>query len=409
MSHPIKPGPIGPGPFEPSWASSLPSALLLMAPFDLIASLAMDIYLPVVPLMPRALGASPDLIQLTLSLYMVALGLGQVLFGPLSDRVGRRPVLLCGALVFSTSSLALALTGDGLSFLALRVLQGLAASAVLVATFATVRDVYAGRPQGAVIYGLFGAMLAFVPALGPILGALIAAQWGWRAIFVVLALLALAAGLQAMVRWPETRPAVSAGRRNAVRRILGSQGFWTYTVGFAAAMGTFFVFFSIAPRFLVGRLGLSELAFSLAFASVALVMIIATRLVGRLPARWGIDGTLRRGLGVMLAGAALLGLLAVTAPPSVLSFLGPMWLLAAGLVLVVSVTANGALAGFDDRAGTAVALYYCVQSLIVGVLGTFAVIALPGDGVWPLVGYCTATAGATLAGLRRLRRARRDT
>ncbi|MGO7209071.1 MFS transporter, partial [Rhizobium ruizarguesonis] len=79
------------------WTYSLPAALLLMAPFDILASLAMDIYLPIVPVMPGALGTSPAVIQLTLSLYMLVLGVGQMVFGPISDIVGRRPVLLGGA------------------------------------------------------------------------------------------------------------------------------------------------------------------------------------------------------------------------------------------------------------------------------------------------------------------------
>ena len=185
---------------NPVWASGLPAALLLMAPFDLLTSLAMDIYLPVVPAMPDKLSTSPALIQLTLSLYMVLLGAGQIVFGPLSDRIGRRPVLLGGAVLFAAASFGLATATTGAMFLGLRLLQAVGASAALVATFATVRDVYAERPEGAVIYSLFSAMLAFVPALGPILGALIAGQGGWRAVFIALGLLTLPA-----IRWLRNR------------------------------------------------------------------------------------------------------------------------------------------------------------------------------------------------------------
>ncbi|MBH1493834.1 CmlA/FloR family chloramphenicol efflux MFS transporter [Stenotrophomonas maltophilia] len=370
----------------PRWAHSLPSAIALMAPFDLLASLAMDIYLPVVPAMPRALGTSPVLVQLTLSAYLLALGVGQLVFGPLSDRIGRRPVLLLGALLFTVASLALAASGSGAAFLAWRTVQAIGASAALVATFATVRDVYADTPEGASLYGLFASMLAFVPALGPILGALVAGAFGWRAIFALLGVLGLIAGLRAQRHWQETRSPRSDAPGPVLQRILRSASFWVYTLGFSAGMGTFFVFFSIAPRILVGRMQYSPLSFSLAFATVALVMILSARLTKRFIARWQVRGTFLRGLWVMIGGALLMAL-ATLWPPSFASVVLPMWGIAVGLVMVVSVAANGALRDFADASGMAVALYYALQSVIVAGVGTLATVLLPGDTVWPLVAY----------------------
>ena len=382
-----------------TWGYSLPASLLLMAPFDILASLAMDVYLPVVPAMPAILGTTPEIVQLTLSLYMVVLGLGQVVFGPVSDRIGRRPVLICGALLFAATSFLLAITTSAPLFVALRVVQALGASAALVATFATVRDVYAERPEGAVIYGLFSAMLAFVPALGPIAGALIARGFGWQAIFVALGVLACAAVLNAVPRWHETRPdAVQS--RPAFPRILKSSAFWVYTLGFSAAMGAFFVFFSTAPRVLIDRAGYSQLGFSLAFATAAVAMIVTTRFAKAFVSRWGIAGSLARGMAMLLIGAASLAVGQLFAEPSFASFVVPMWVISVGIVFAGSVTANGALEAFGDAAGTAVALYFCVQSLIVGLLGTLAVVALGGNTAWPLAVYCTVMALVTLGGLK---------
>ena len=388
---------------RPVWAYSLPAAMLLMAPFDILASLAMDIYLPLVPAMPGILDTSPAVVQLTLSIYMVMLGLGQIVFGPISDRIGRRPVLISGAALFALASFCLAASSTAAMFLTFRFLQAIGASAALVATFATVRDVYADRAEGVVIYSLFSSILAFVPALGPIAGAVIADKLGWQAIFVTLGGLCCLAVFNALFRWQETRPATARSSRRSFLPMLRSRAFWTYTLGFSAAMGTFFVFFSTAPRVLIEKAGWSELSFSLAFATAAVVMIITTRFAKRFVAKWGVPGSLGRGMAILLSGAAVLAACELFGSPSFFTFILPMWLMAIGIVLTVSVTANGALQEFRDMAGTAVALYFCIQSLLVSVVGTLAIVSLPGDTAWPLVTYPAIMASLVMAALRTLR------
>ncbi|MFD4123006.1 CmlA/FloR family chloramphenicol efflux MFS transporter [Alcaligenes faecalis] len=387
-----------------SWAYTLPAALLLMAPFDILASLGMDIYLPVVPAMPELLGTTPAVIQLTLSLYMLLLGAGQLIFGPLSDRIGRRPVLLTGAALFVLASTAAALSSSAWAFVGFRVLQALGASATLVALFATVRDVYADRPEGVVIYSLFSSILAFVPALGPIAGALIARAGGWQAIFLSLAGMGLLAWIHALLRWQETRPAKPMLSQQSALAVFKSPAFWVYTLGFSTGMGTFFVYFSTAPRVLIGQAAYSEMSFSLAFASVALVMIATTRLSKTFVARWGTAGSLKRGMGLISLAALLLATGQRLLEPSFASFILPMWLAAIGIVMTVSVTANGALAQFNDVAGSAVAIYFCVESLIVSVIGTLAVTLLDGDTAWPLVVFGLGMSSVVLLALMLLER-----
>ena len=177
--------------------------------------------------------------------------------------------------------------------------------------FATVRDVYADRPEGSTIYGLFSAMLAFVPALGPMLGAAIAAGFGWRAIFVALGAAGLLAWLRAMPRWRETRPSTPGARRR-LRAHAGQPAVLDLYAGIQRGDGRLLrVLLDLAAR-AHGRRRLL-MAFSAAFSTVALVMIAATRLAPRPVARWGIAGSFARGAATMLAGAALAGC-AATAP-----------------------------------------------------------------------------------------------
>lgn len=378
------------------WTYSLPVALLLLAPFNILASLGMDIYLPVVSAMPAILQTTPDVVQLTLTVYMIVLGVGQVLFGPLSDRIGRRPVLIAGAVIFAAASFGLAAATTAPLFVSLRLLQAIGASATLVAIFATIRDVYAERPESAVIYSLMNAMLAAVPALGPIAGAVLAGAFGWPSLFIALGVPAVIVLFWAWPAWHETRPAEARQQRGAFGPVLASLAFWTYTLAFSAAMGSFFVFFSTAPRILMGGAGFSELAFSLAFATAAVVMIATARFAESFVARWGISGCMLRGMLLLLAGAGLLALGQLAAPLSFWTFMPPMWLIAIGIVFTASVSANGALQAFASSAGTAVALHFCVQSLITGLAGTAFVILLDGTTVWPLVAYVTCMAIVTL-------------
>jgi len=228
--------------------------------------------------------------------------------------------------------------------------------------------------------------------------------WGWHATFLALAIPALLMLIVALPYWHETQWADNSPRQAGFKQVLQCSAFWTYTLAFGSAMGSFFVFFSTAPRVLIEGAGLSELNFSLAFATVALVMIITARFAKHFVERWGIQGSVARGMAALILGACAFAMGESASTPSFWSFILPMWLVAIGIVFTTSVTANGALEKFGEIAGAAVALHFCIQSLIVGVIGTAYVIALDGNTAWPLIAYALTMASITLLALIRLNR-----
>ncbi len=384
---------------HPKWNLSLQYSLLLMVPFDLLASLGMDIYLPAIPNITDNFLASGNAVQLTLSLYMLMLGVGQLIFGPLSDRYGRRSILLGGNLLFILSSVGLTLAGNIETFISLRVLQGTGASAVLVATFATVRDAFGHRKESITIYALLGGMLAVVPAFGPMIGAMLITWLNWQAIFLSLAGIACISGIHAFFQWPETRSVSPQNRSISTFAIIASSSkFWLFTLAFSVAMGSFFVYFSIAPHILIRRLGYTPIEFSLLFSSVALIMIITSRFVGKVVESIGINSMLRVGMGCILSGALFLGLNGFNSIMSAAGFILPMVIVAVGISSTCAVSANGALSDFPDTAGTAVAFYYCLEALTVCLFGTLAVAIFPKGSVWPLVLFCGAGSTTILVG-----------
>ncbi len=329
------------------------------------------IYLPAIPKMAQDLQATAGEIQATLSIYLVAYAVAQLLLGPLSDRYGRRPVLLLSLGAVVATSAACALAPSALALLGLRVLQAVGACSGVIIGRVIVRDLY-DRSEAARLLSIIAASVTVAPAVGPAFGGLIADFLGWRYIFVFLALAAFGLLIWSAAALPETMTrrvgglGLWAGIQADYRRLFASPAFLGYACCNFGIYGGFYTFMSGMPLIFVEGFGFSTSAYGL----LAMVPIVGLFLGGVLNARLTVALGLDRMLDVsvlILAGAAVLGLV-------LLSFLATPWLVLGWLVLwttAMGIIQPNALAGamsIDPAiAGAAAALIGFLQIMGGGV------------------------------------------
>ena len=282
--------------------------------FSLVA-LAIDAMLPALPEMGRDLDVPrPNDVQYVIISLFLGLGFGQICFGPLSDRIGRKPAIYAGLAVFMAGCVVSIVAPTFETMIAGRVLQGIGVAGPRIVTVALVRDQYAGRPM-ARIMSFAMAVFILVPAVAPALGLLVLRTAGWRAIFVAFFVIAAAALVWLLVRQPETLPA--ARRRPlsprtlvaAVREVLGSRAAVGYTVATGFAFSPFVAYLSSAPQMFEDGYGIRDL-FVFWFAVLALVIGAAAIVNGRLVMRFGMRwlSTVAAAAIAVVSAAAWIGL-----------------------------------------------------------------------------------------------------
>lgn len=354
--------------------------LLTLAALSALATLSSNILLPSLPVMAQALGADPAaMTAAVLGLFLAAFALAQLIVGPLSDRVGRRPVVLGGLAVFVAGSLVCAVAGTLPTLLAGRALQAVGVAAASVLARAAARDHFEG-PQLAALLGRIMVVMAAAPGFSPLLGGLVQEAWGWRALFVALVIagLTLAAAYAGIVG--ETLP---AERRRALPAVmlargyvalLGDARFMRPALATAAILGALFAFFGTAPLVLARSFGFSALQVGLFFAATVFVVFAAGQTAPRWSARWGAAAVLRSGAALAaLGGIAML----VCSDAGLIGFIAAACLFLFGMGLVSPTGTALALTPFAAQAGQASALLGFLQMAAAAALTTTAA-TLPG-------------------------------
>lgn len=360
----------------------------LLALLVAIGPLATDIYIPSMPEIGRLLAASFGEVQLTLSAFLIGFAIGQLVYGPISDRYGRKPVLLATLVVFSAASAACAVAPNIETLIVVRGLQALGGSGAVVIARAIVRDLYAGARAGREL-SLMGAIMSFAPVVAPLVGGIVQIGFGWRANFIIVVGIGVVATVIVWWALPETRhprtvQAISIAQlsRN-YRKLLENRVFLAHLGIVSASFAGLFAWISGSPFFLQGFFGLSAFEFSIAFALACIGSLIGTAVAAPLVMRLGLDLTIGLGTLCLAAGGlAMVGAIALGSE-SIIWVILSMALYLAGHGLASPQAMAGAMTPFPDRAGAAASLIGFVQQTSAAALGAFVGYALGNSG-WSL-------------------------
>ncbi|MBO9646837.1 MAG: multidrug effflux MFS transporter [Pseudacidovorax sp.] len=366
--------------------SSSPRFLRIAVVLGLLSAIgpfAIDMYLPALPAIGHQLGTDFGTAQLSLTVFFISIGIGQLLYGPVSDMVGRRPPMFFGMALFALASVGCALATDIHTLIVLRFVQGLGAAAGMAIPRAVVRDLHTG-PDAARLMSLLMLVFSVSPILAPLAGSGVIAAAGWRAVFWAIAVAAVAGLALLAFSLEETRPpsarvesSLGSALRAYGRLLLDAHFLGLVFIGGFAMMG-FFIYLSTSSFVMIGHYGLTPTQYSIAFGVNAAAFFGAAQLNGRLSARFGLVPLVR--VGVLGASVAISLMLAhyLTGGDSLAVLIGLYFVATAFMGLVIPTTAVLAMENHGAIAGTAAALMGTLQ-MLGGAVG-MAVVSLFNDG-----------------------------
>lgn len=379
-----------------------PDGILVTALLTMMAALgaiSTDLYLPSLPGLVRAFDADVAEVQLTLSAFLAGLALAQLAYGPLSDRFGRRPVLIAGLAIYVAASVACMLAPTIEFLIGARFAQALGACVGLVLSRAVVRDVH-GRAGAARILSYLSAALAIAPLLGPILGGYFEIWFGWRANFAllvgygILTLAGVAWLLPETNREPDPHAIAPLRMLTTYAMLIANRRYLGYALSATFAYSGIFCFISGSAFVLVDMLGLAPDVYGYCFAAIVVGYIVGAVLAGKLTHRIETRRLIAAGGAVSIAGGLLLLGLAFAGFADVASIVLPTALYMVGTGLVMPHSLAGAIGPYPRAAGAAAALVGFSQMTIAALIG--AGIGHAADGTqMPMV---IALAGASIAG-----------
>ena len=345
--------------------------LVMLTVLIALPRVTLDMHLPALPAMADYFQTSDSQLQLTLTLYALGSAISLLVSGPLTDRFGRRPVLLAGLFLYVLATAACALADNIAVLIIARLFQALGGCCTTVIGRVIVRD-YFDRNEQARLLGLISMAMAISPMAAPVLGSLMLPFIHWRGLFVLLGVIGAVLCLVVYRRLPETRPPeVAAAPPRGLLRIYGQllrdRYFLRYSLAIGCVYSTYFPFISESSALLQRGFHLSATAYALVFAATISGYMLGANLFRRLVRRFEADRLIVAGIAVNVLGSGILALATVALPGEWLAIVLPMVLIMVSVGMVIPACQLSVLQPYGAIAGTASGLFFFTQMFLTAV------------------------------------------
>lgn len=359
-----------------------PSILIIIALIG-FPQISESIFTPVLPQLSHSMAISGHTTQLTMSTYFFAFAFGVLCFGALSDRIGRRQAMLIGLCVYLIGNVGLLLSSNFHWLISARMVQAFGAAAGSVITQTIMREAFTGVERERV-FSKVGAALALSPALGPLLGGVVQAIWGYRSVFSTLVIMAVVLIFYVTMRLPETRNNLkqecSISWWFVTKKLITSPRIWGFGLLISGVNGILFSYYAEAPFIFINNFRLSTIQYGFTGILIALSILIGSMISNYLANKLEALKIIKIGLLVTIVGAITMYI----GVNNIFILLGSILLTFTGLNILLPITLSQALIGFESVIGTASGFfslgYYLVISLLtflMSIMHDGSVHALP--------------------------------
>ncbi len=353
---------------------SMTLVCLIIGPMVALITLSLDIYAPSLPSMARALSSTTVQAQLTMTAYTLAMGLGQLVSGPLSDRFGRRKAAMLAMLIYTLASIFCSIAQDVSVLITARILQGLAASAAVVTAFAIIRDKYEGQ-EAAKGFGILSSATTLGTIVGPIIGGLLQQHFAsFRAAFVALSVFGTVSLFVALLFVEDTSSGKAPSHFGQIlknyRDIVLDSHLMSYSLFSTASVLLFFTLSSISPFILIEQYHVSQAMYGVAFSTCALMFTIGALCANKFIDRLGSHRSILVGTSFMLLGSLTMLLANLFIEKNAITFIVPSWLLFWGVAFCFGPSISLAMQKYKSISGSASAVLACIRYGVGSVIGT---------------------------------------